>query len=83
MKLNFNLEYSVKFAEPVLLSSIASPWLNVVCLNFSDTNVPFEVNHSVSPLRASTIDTFAKAAVEKKLIVLRLFSTFHPYKSLK
>lgn len=33
MKVNFNLEYSVKIAEHVLLFSTANPWLNVLCLN--------------------------------------------------
>lgn len=78
MKLNFNLEYTVKFAECVMLSSIASPWLDMLRLNLSVANVPFEVNNSVYPLRESTIDTFAKAAIEKKLIVLRLIQYIPP-----
>lgn len=51
----------------------------VKCTLPEQINAPFEVNHSVYPLRESTIDTFAKAAIEKKLIVLRLIqyiSTF-------
>lgn len=44
----------------------------------SATNVPFEVNHSVHPLRESTNDTSIKAAIEKKLIVLRLIQYIPP-----
>lgn len=37
-----------------------------------------EVNRSVYPLRESTTDAFAKAAIEKKLIVLRLIQYIPP-----
>lgn len=44
----------------------------------SATNVPFEENNSVHPLRESTDDTSVKAASEKKLVALRLIQYIPP-----
>lgn len=49
----------------------------------SATNVPFEENHSVHPLRESTNDTSVKAAIEKKRNVLRLIQYSPRLRKLK